>query len=338
MSFVVELSPGGRKFVVEQGETILVAALRSGIALDHGCSNGSCGDCKARIVSGRVAQIHHHDYVLSAAARAEGQALLCCMAPLDDLVIEAATAHGPKDIPRQQITCRVHKLSSLTPDLMSLHLRTPRTRVLRFLSGQKVTLRLGEGGASATHWVASCACDGMNLRFHIPRATRDPFAEQVFAGLARGAKIDVEGPSGDFVLDESSPRATVFVAYDAAFAPISALIEHAINIDWPHPMRLYWYTPRPGGHYHDNYCRAWVDALDDFRFIPLTGTQDALNVGESLASHGARRVAARFADDRDELTDSDFYVAGPSDFVAALESSLRATGVAPEHRHTSVDK
>ena len=43
MTKTVTLSPSKRRFQVEDGETVLAAALRQGVHLPYGCRTGSCG-------------------------------------------------------------------------------------------------------------------------------------------------------------------------------------------------------------------------------------------------------------------------------------------------------
>ena len=64
MSVSVNLLPSGRTFEVESRETILQSALRAGIAIEYGCANGSCGQCKTRVVRREVAESRFHDYPL----------------------------------------------------------------------------------------------------------------------------------------------------------------------------------------------------------------------------------------------------------------------------------
>mgnify|MGYP003471556228 CR=1 FL=1 len=45
MSFLVRFLPSGKEFTAEKNETVLEAALRSGISLNYSCNNGSCGGC-----------------------------------------------------------------------------------------------------------------------------------------------------------------------------------------------------------------------------------------------------------------------------------------------------
>ena len=54
MSAVVRILPSGHEFVVQSGEPLLPAALRSGLNLEFGCTNGSCGECKGRVKEGDI--------------------------------------------------------------------------------------------------------------------------------------------------------------------------------------------------------------------------------------------------------------------------------------------
>ena len=45
----VRFEPVGIEMEVEEGETVLDAAFRQGIALMHGCKEGQCGTCKSKL-------------------------------------------------------------------------------------------------------------------------------------------------------------------------------------------------------------------------------------------------------------------------------------------------
>ena len=64
MSVSVKLLPSGRTFEVESRETILQSALRAGIAIEYGCANRSCDQCKARVVRRGVPESSFHEYPL----------------------------------------------------------------------------------------------------------------------------------------------------------------------------------------------------------------------------------------------------------------------------------
>ena len=324
MSAHVQVQPSGREYFVDGNDSLLEAALRAGLSLDYGCSIGSCGKCKARVVSGQVHRTRHSDYALTAAEKNAGVVLMCCHTALGDLVIEAREAHGAADMPLQSIDARIKSVSPLGADVRLLHLQTPRSNRLRFLAGQSVSLSLGEGiGASLP--VASCPCDDRNLQFHIPRHAGDAFAERVFGGLKGVDTVRVDGPRGKFVLDEASHRPLIFIAGESGFAPIKSLIEHAMALEAAESLHLVWIATGQGGHYLDNLCRSWSDALDDFRYTPLTADGD-------LPDESVLRPVLQ---DHPRLAECDVYVAGPAPWAGAAEFQLLERGLPREQLFVS---
>ncbi len=309
MTAHVRLLPGRREFFVEGSDTILDAALRAGVSLRYGCSNGNCGLCKARLVSGKTHPVRHSDYVFSEAEKNQGYVLLCAHTAVSDLEIEAAEVGGARDIPAQQIATRVKKIERLNDDMALLHLQTPRTKRLQFLAGQSVTVETGNG-AEAEYPVASCPCDDRNLQFHIRRAPGDRLSDFVFRKLKNGDIVEITGPKGEFVLREDSPHSLIFLAYGTGFAPVKSLIENAMARDAAENMHLYWVAGKEG-HYLNNLCRAWSDALDNFQYTPA--------VAEAAKSTAALRQVAK---DHPDLAGFDVYAAGPEAFLKAAKKLL----------------
>ena len=328
MSFTVELHPSGHRFEAEPGETVLEAALRAGRAPAFGCANGSCGECRARIVAGEVERIRFHDYVIPDAGKRAGYALLCSVAPRGDLVVESTEASGVDDIAPQSVRTRVTRVEAASDDYAVVHLKVRRARVMRYLAGQRVTVRF-ENGPSRESWLASCPCDAVNLRIHVRRDPEEPFARFVFGALRRGAGAAVEGPSGRFVLDDDSSRPLLFLACDTGFAPVESLIEHAINLELDVPIRLIRVVRGRGLPYRHNYCRAWADALDGFHYR-VVETPDDGGPWHALATR-ALRAASCPAPGLGGMDAVDAYVAGPSGFTDACRRLLLESGV-PEGR------
>ncbi len=320
MTAHVEIKPSGREFFVDGNDSLLEAALRSGLSLDYGCSIGSCGKCKARIVSGQVHRTRHSDYALTAAEKNAGVVLMCCNTALTDLVMETREAHGAADMPLQTIDARVKSVSPLGDDVRLLHLQTPRTKRLRFLAGQSVSLSLGEG-ITASFPVASCPCDDRNLQFHVRRRAGDAVAERVFDGLKGVDSVRVDGPRGEFVLNEQSHRPLIFIAGESGFAPIKSLIEHAMALDTAETLHLCWIASDRHGLYLDNLCRSWSDALDNFRYTPLTA-KDALSDEDIL-----RGLLQPLLQEQPRLADCAVYLAGPGSWASAAEFQLLEYGL-----------
>ncbi len=342
MTARVRLQPSGKEFFVESGETVLEAALRSGVSINYNCSNGTCGDCRARLVSGSLSEELPHDYVIKQSERERGTVLLCCAKTNEDLLIEAHEAGSPADITPETLTTTVYKIEQPVADVTVLHLRTPRSRTLRFLAGQHATLRI-DGLAPRNKSIASCPCNGMFLQFHVRNVPDDPFSQYVFGDLKTRDKVEIEGPFGHFTLDEDSRRPIIYLAYETGFASIKSLIEHAIALEKPQHMHLYWVARDESDHYSANYCRSWQDALDDFAFTPVmaqvdhagdasVSQQSADEILQLPAAERAMALAgARVTADYPDLSDFDMYASGPRSILAAAKVILTDHGL-PEER------
>ncbi|MBS0310595.1 MAG: flavodoxin oxidoreductase, partial [Proteobacteria bacterium] len=73
----------------------------------------------------------------------------------------------------------------------------------------------------------------------------------------------------------------IFLAFGAGFAPIKSLIQHAMSLELAESMDLHWLADE-AGHYQDNLCRAWADALDNFNYLPHALTDDPEAVLQSI--------------------------------------------------------
>jgi CDP-4-dehydro-6-deoxyglucose reductase len=85
-------------------------------------------------------------------------------------------------------------------------------------------------------------------------------------------------------------------------------------------LSLVWIASARGGHYLDNLCRSWGDALDDFRYVPLT-------LGGAWSPVAAEGVLAAVLKNHPALEDCDVYVAGPESLANAAEVLLLDRGL-----------
>jgi len=268
MSASVSISPAQEKFTAEPHESILNAALRAGLALDYGCSNGTCGRCKARLLQGNVTPLQHFDYRFSEAEKSQGYILTCACAADTNIKLEARLANDSEDMPYQTLLARVRKYEMLSDEILYLRLRTPRTQRLRFLAGQQVLLTLNEDLPPIQLPVASCPCDGMQLEFHVRRNKANPTIEFLYENITLNDAIGVSGPTGNFIFDEGDTRALFLFAYDTGFAAIRSLTEHIVSRELAQPIQLFWLTPDFPPYAH-NYCRSVSDAIDNISYATV---------------------------------------------------------------------
>ncbi|EPE96628.1 oxidoreductase FAD-binding domain-containing protein [Rhizobium grahamii CCGE 502] len=84
--YQVEFSKQKRTLGVSSEQTVLAAAKKGSVRLPSSCSNGVCGTCKSRLVSGSV-EMNHNGGIRQREIDA-GMFLPCCSKPLSDLVVE----------------------------------------------------------------------------------------------------------------------------------------------------------------------------------------------------------------------------------------------------------
>jgi len=325
ISAQVKVLPAGVDFFVEGSDTILEAALRAGIPLAYGCSSGSCGTCKARVLSGEVKQIRSHEYVMPPTQQALGYALMCSCTAVSDLVLEADVAQSPGDVPLQQISGMIRTVDRPSEAVAVIHVRTPPRDRLRFLAGQRAVLTLG-GSLAMELPIASCPCEDRHLEFHVRRMPGNHFSDYVFDRLKAGDQVSIRGPGGDFVLDTISTRPIIFIAFCTGFAPVKSLMEHAMALDQAESIHLLWVATKESGLYLRGLARAWADALDNFTYVPILvgGDLDATaSRQEGVVMNSIGPVLSNIS----TLKRANIYIAGPSLTVSSMAKHLLNLGV-----------
>jgi len=84
--FKVEFTQSRRTIDAPEDAFVLAAAKRAGMRLPSSCTQGVCGTCKSRLVSGEVKMTHAGG--IRQREIDQGMILLCCSRPVTDLVIE----------------------------------------------------------------------------------------------------------------------------------------------------------------------------------------------------------------------------------------------------------
>jgi len=317
----VKVIPSGREFFVEGANSLLESALKAGIHASFGCSSGNCGSCKARLVSGEVHKLRDFEYELSEHEKQLGYILMCSYTAITDVVLEVSEATCVEELPHQMVLTKVEKIDILNDDFAILSLRTPNTKILRFMAGQFVTLEIDHH--KADFYIASCPCDGHNLQLHI-RRNETPLVKQIFQGLPSKYPVAIDGPKGHFVMREST-NPVLFLAWEQGFAPVKSMLEHAISIDTVEAFYLEWFSATPNGHYLEKLCRSWADALDNFSY-QLTQTSET-----HLKQHLQTRLNALPT----TLNDFYIYIVGPAFFIETATSLLLERGITIENIYSA---
>jgi CDP-4-dehydro-6-deoxyglucose reductase, E3 len=270
MSFKATLQPGNHTFTIDQGETILQAALRQGITLPHNCRDGACGACKSKVLQGSVDHGKAHASILSEEERAGGMALYCCAKPLTDLVLEGREATNTQEIPVKTLPCRVEKMVKLSGEVMALYLKLPTNERLQFLSGQYIDI-LQKDGKPRSFSLANAPHADELLELHVRNIAGGTFTNHVFNGMKERDILRIRGPLGSFFPHEDSPKPIIFVASGTGFAPVKSIIEHALHIGFNREMHFYWGVRKQSDLYMLDKIKVWEG--QGIKFIPVVSDE-----------------------------------------------------------------
>lgn len=268
MTFQITVAPSGRQFTCEADETILNAAMRQGVGLPYGCKNGACGSCKGKLLTGEISHRAHQDKALSVDEESKGWSLFCCATPRSDVSIEAREVIGCSEFPIKKMPTRVAKIERLAPDVIALSLQLPANERLQYRAGQYIEFILKDG-QRRSYSLANPPHSDEHLSLHIRHMPGGVMTDHVFGSMKEREILRFEGPLGSFFLREDSDKPMILLASGTGFAPLKALVEHAVHIGSTRPMTLYWGGRRQPDLYMDALCRQWAQDLPHFTYVPV---------------------------------------------------------------------
>ena len=325
MGFRVRLEPAGKEFTIEDKETVLEAAMRHGIILPYSCRNGACATCKGRILSGSVDYGEYEAHALSDEERAAGMALFCQAVPLEDVVIEAREISAAEGIVIKTLPCRVVKMEKLSHDVMALDLKLPEGERLQYLPGQYVDILLRDGNRRSFS-LASALRDDALLQLHIRHVPGGHFSGHVFTGMKERDLLRFRGPLGTFFLRRESERPVILMAGGTGFAPIKAILEHALASGIDRPMHLFWGARARRDLYLHELALSWAGSHDRFRYTPVLSEP----APEDRWDGRGGWVHEAVVEDYPDLREHEIYASGPPPMVEAGKQVFMQHGLAED--------
>ncbi len=268
MPYQITIKPSEHSFDCADDETVLAASMRADLMIPYGCRNGACGTCKSRIISGEIDYGAHQATTLTDSEKKQGMALLCVGRPRSDLVLEVREVRRAGDIRIRKMPCRVEKIEKVAHDVAIVSLKLPANERLQYLAGQYIDFLLKDGRRRSFSLATPPENDEL-LELHVRHVPGGFFSDQLFTQFKGREILRLEGPLGTFFLREESDKPIIFVAGGTGFAPIKAVIEHALHHDTTRSMVLYWGVRSRADLYLPELPAQWVTQHRDFTFIPV---------------------------------------------------------------------
>ena len=308
---------------VEARETILTAALRSGVDFPNSCRVGGCGACKCKLTDGAVRELTETGYLLSAEELDQGYILACQSVPRGDvrLEVDLATRAAPRGV-----AGRVVSQEKVTHDITRLTVQLDAA--LRYAAGQYAVLAIeGLDGVARSYSFATPARDDGRVSFFVRKVPGGRLSSLVNDEDLTGRGVRVDGPLGDFYL-RAGDGPLVFVAGGSGLAPMLAMLEAALDAGETRPVTLLFGAREA----RDLYALDQIDALarrwrGAFRFVPVLSAADA-----DTAWTGARGLVTDALAGLD-VRGAQAYLCGPPAMIDAAVATLARMGVSRERTY-----
>jgi toluene monooxygenase electron transfer component len=218
----------GYDFDALPGEHVLYAGLRAGIDLPYECATGTCGTCKAKLLSGRVRDrwpgAPGRKYVKPQA----GEFLMCQCEAEEALTLEVSSFVYPLEpgacVPQ---TCggTVRNVRALTHDVMGFALELERPR--DFDAGQFVLLAPEGIDGYRAYSMCNYERGGRSLDFVVKRKADGAFSQWLFGASREGARLDAFGPLGKATFEPGLGKNLLCIAGGSGIAGMMSILARA---------------------------------------------------------------------------------------------------------------
>ena len=222
----------GFDFDAQSGERVLYAGLRTGIDLPYECATGTCGTCKAKLVSGRV-----RDRWPGAPgrkfARQAGEFLMCQCEAEEALTLEVSKFVYPMEpgacVP-QIGRGSVRRVRRLTHDVIAFALELERPR--DFDAGQFALLAPEGMDGYRAYSMCNYERGGRSLDFVVKRKPDGAFSEWLFGADRDGARLEVFGPLGKATFEPGLGKNLLCIAGGSGIAGMMSILARADAADY----------------------------------------------------------------------------------------------------------
>jgi phenol hydroxylase P5 protein len=224
MSYTVTIEPTGEVIEVEEGQTILQAALRQGVWLPFACGHGTCATCKVQVLEGDVEIGAASPFALMDIEREEGKVLACCATVQSDVTIEADIDVDPDFLghPVADFSATVTAIVELSPTIKGLHLQLDRP--MAFQSGQYINLDLPGIDGSRAFSLANPSGQDSEVELHVRLVEGGAATSYIHQQLKVGDQLQLSGPYGQFFVRGSQPGDLIFMAGGSGLSSPQSMI------------------------------------------------------------------------------------------------------------------
>ena len=323
MGYQLTIEPLGHALEVEDGQTILDAALRAGIYLPHACCHGLCATCKVQVTDGEIDHGAASNFALMDYERDEGKALACCATLESDVTIEAEIEEEPdaRNLLVHDYAGIVSRIENLTPTIKGVWVKLDEP--MDFQAGQYIRLNIPGEPAARAFSIASGPSQADEIELNIRHVPGGKGTGWVHDHLQTGERVQLSGPYGRFFVRESAHRkenlAYLFLAGGSGLSSPCSMILDLLAAGCDKPIVLVNGARNRSELYHHEQFVRLATEHPNFTYVPaLSDERDGSDwTGARGFVHEAAK--AHFAND---FRGHKAYLCGPPLMIDACISTL----------------
>ncbi|MGQ0621675.1 MAG: NADH:ubiquinone reductase (Na(+)-transporting) subunit F [Panacagrimonas sp.] len=313
------IEPLGVSLDVEDGQTILDAALRQGIYLPHACCHGLCATCKVSVLDGEVDHGEASSFALMDFERDEGKTLACCATMQSDVTIEAEVDEEPdaKSIPVRDFTGTVTRIERLTPTICGVFAQLDEA--IHFQAGQYVNVTIPDQGFSRPFSLANSPSKGDEIELNVRVVPGGLGTAYIHKNLKVGDRVSIAGPYGRFFVRQSAQLPMIFMAGGSGLSSPQSMILDLLEQGCELPMTLvYGQRTREELYYHDEFV-ALADRYPNFTYVPALSAESEGSGWQGFRGFVHEAAKAHFNND---FRGHKAYLCGPPLMIDACITTL----------------
>jgi toluene monooxygenase electron transfer component len=333
MNITVQSKSGVLVFGCDDREAILRAGLRQGLTLPYECATGTCGTCRARVMSGEV-EVSWKEAPGGVRLKSDkGDILMCQTRARSDCMIrvpsDVVVAERPCPALRQGV---IRDIRPLTTDVahFDVHLSAPMT----FEAGQFVVLEAPGLAGGRAYSMVNFARDVDRLALVLKRKPGGGFSEWLLGEPQSEPAVQVFGPLGRAVFRPAEAKHILCIAGGSGIAGMMSILACAVGVDYfrDHAGAVFFgIRTSADAFYLDMLARhvaashgnleVTVALSDESVAAPVHAEFPALKLASGMVHEVAGKALA------DHREDTIAYVAGPPVMVDAAIRTLVVAGV-----------
>ena len=320
MSYELTIEPLGQTIEVEDGQSILDAALRAGIYLPHACCHGLCATCKVQVIDGEVDHGEASTFALMDFEREEGKTLACCARLECDTVIEAEIDEDPdaQNLPVEDYSGTVVRLEALTPTVRGIWLKLDRP--IRFQAGQYINLEVAAlGGQSRAFSLANPPGEADVVELNVRIVPGGQVTTWLHESLKVGDELKLSGPYGRFFVKKSANVPLIFMAGGSGLSSPKSMIVELLSEGCELPMTLVYGQRSRAELYCDDEFRELAAKHANFTYVPALSSEPDGSDWSGARGFVHEAAKAHFAND---FRGHKAYLCGPPAMIEACISTL----------------